>query len=140
MTDRVFLDSSIIVYLFDWRAREKQHAAGQLMRDLARNRTLPVISTQVLQEAYAALTRKLRMKPADVLPDLRRMEEASISVATLDTPLIWRAATRSSEDRISFWDALIVESALTAQCTRLYSEDLQAGRKLNGLEIVNPFQ
>jgi len=139
MTARVFLDSNIIVYLFDWRAPEKQRIAGQLLQGLVRDETLPVVSTQVLQETYAALTRKLRMNPADALHDLRRMEEASFSVTTMDTALIWRAAMRSAADRISFWDGLIVETALASRCSRLYSEDLQAGRMFDGLEVINPF-
>jgi predicted nucleic acid-binding protein len=140
MTDRAFLDSNIVVYLFDWRASEKQRTAGLLMQRLVREQVLPVVSTQVLQEAYSALTRKLHMDPTDTLTELKRMEEASFSVTTVDTPLIWRAAGRSIQDKISFWDGLIVESALAAQCSRLYSEDLQAGRVFSGLEVVNPFQ
>jgi predicted nucleic acid-binding protein len=41
--------------------------------------------------------------------------------------------------QIAFWDGLIVRAALESGCSILYSEDLQAGRKIEGLEIVNPF-
>ena len=41
--------------------------------------------------------------------------------------------------RVSFWDALVIRSAQQALCARLYSEDLQHGRRFEGVEIVNPF-
>jgi predicted nucleic acid-binding protein len=41
--------------------------------------------------------------------------------------------------QISFWDALVAQCALASRCSVLYSEDLQAGRKIGGLEVVNPF-
>jgi predicted nucleic acid-binding protein len=40
----------------------------------------------------------------------------------------------------SFWDALIIQAALLARCTILYSEDLQSGFRLGSLQIVNPFR
>jgi predicted nucleic acid-binding protein len=67
------------------------------------------------------------------------MEESGFRVETLAVPLIWRAAARSINDNLSFWDGLIVESAIAAQCTRLYTEDLQHGRKFGGVTVVNPF-
>ena len=140
MTVRAFLDTNILVYLFDGNAPDKQRSAADLVATLDAGQAVRVVSTQVLQETYSAVTRKLGVKPSTALEALRLMGNAGFQVQVIDPPLIWRAATRSSEDRISFWDALIVESALTAQCTRLYSEDLQAGRKFNGLEVVNPFQ
>lgn len=42
--------------------------------------------------------------------------------------------------QFSFWDALVVQAAFQSDCSVLYSEDLQHGRRINGLEIVNPFQ
>jgi predicted nucleic acid-binding protein len=40
---------------------------------------------------------------------------------------------------LSFWDALIVQAALDANCRVLYSEDFQSGRTIRGLRIRNPF-
>jgi predicted nucleic acid-binding protein len=41
--------------------------------------------------------------------------------------------------RYGFYDSLIVAAALDAGCTRLYSEDLQDGQRIEGLTIENPF-
>ena len=139
MNDRAFLDTNIIVYLFDGRTPTKQRAAGKLLQKPADEQVVPVVSTQVLQEAYAALTRKLNMNPTEALAALQMMEGASFFVESVDVPLIWRGAARSIDDKLSFWDGLIVESALAAQCTRLYTEDLQRGRTFESVTVVNPF-
>lgn len=140
MTVRAFLDTNILVYLFDGNTPDKQRAAADLVASLSAGQAVRVVSTQVLQETFSAVTRNLGVKPSTALEALQLMGNAGFQVQGMDAPLIWRGARRSEADRISFWDALIVESALAAQCTRLYSEDLQAGRKFNGLEVVNPFQ
>lgn len=57
----------------------------------------------------------------------------------VDLELILRAIDLRRLHPMSFWDALIVASALHANCKILYSEDLQHGRKYEGLTIVNPF-
>jgi predicted nucleic acid-binding protein len=67
------------------------------------------------------------------------MVDSGFIVESLDVPLIWRGAARSIDDKLSFWDGLIVESARTAQCTVLYTEDLQNGRTFDGLTVRNPF-
>src|SRR5688572_19675269 len=139
MTGRVFLDSNIVVYLFDERAPGKRRLVGELVQKFAEERTVRVISTQVLQESYSALTRKHGLDRASTITLLQKMEKSGARVQTLDAPLIWRAATRSIEDKISFWDGLIVESAIAAQCTRLYTEDLQHGRVFGSVTVVNPF-
>jgi predicted nucleic acid-binding protein len=48
---------------------------------------------------------------------------------------------RNPEFRLakSFWDALIIEAALKAGCKTLLSEDIQAGREVEGMQIQNPF-
>lgn len=86
-----------------------------------------------------ALTRKLGMDPGEALAALQMMEGASFVVENVDVGLIWRGAARSAQDRISFRDALIVESARAAQCPLLYTEDLQDGRAFGDVTIRNPF-
>ena len=51
-----------------------------------------------------------------------------------------RALDVQARYRYSFYDSLIVASALDAGCTRLYSEDLQDGQRIEGLTIENPFR
>lgn len=139
MNGRSFVDTNVIVYLFDARTPAKRRRAAALLEELAEGEKAPVISTQVLQEAYVALTRKLEMPPDEVLGTLQLMEGSSFDVHPIDAPLVWRAAARSDSARISFWDALIVETAREAGCAVVYSEDLQPGRDFDGVRIETPF-
>ena len=57
----------------------------------------------------------------------------------MDVALILRAIRRNETERIPFWDALIIEAALKAGCKTLLSEEMQAGREVDGMQIQNPF-
>jgi predicted nucleic acid-binding protein len=139
MSGKCFIDTNVLVYLFDSRTPAKQRAAGELLQRLADERTAPIISTQVLQETYAALTRKLGMDEKEALATLMMMDDASFAVRPVDVQLVWKGARRSIDDKLSFWDALIVEAARDAGCSILYTEDLQSGRSFDGVTIENPF-
>lgn len=138
MTDRAFLDTNVLVYLFDTGAPAKQaRVQDYLARHPAPGQL--ILSTQVLQEFYVAVTRKLA---APVIP--AEASQAVRSLATwvtiqVDTPLILSAIKRSQAASLSFWDALIIDAALVGGAACLYSEDFQDGQVIEGMEIVNPF-
>jgi predicted nucleic acid-binding protein len=139
MTGRAFVDTNVVVYLFDDREPAKRQRSAALLERLACGDAAPVVSTQVLQEAYVALTRKVGVPPDEALSTLQLMEGAAFDVHPVDVGLVWRAAARSAADRLSFWDSLIVETAREAGCSVVYSEDLQHGRDFDGVRIENPF-
>lgn len=137
MGTRTFVDTNILLYLYDVKEPVKSRAARRAYHGMAPGEC--VISTQVLQEFYWNSTRKLE-------PGLREDEAARILVdlsahetVQVDVPLIIAAAARGTSDRIAFWDALVVESALSAHCDRLLTEDLQHGRRFGSLRVENPF-
>lgn len=136
---RAFLDTNVLVYLFDADAPDKQEQARALLQaEVANGRA--VLSTQVLQEFYVAVTRKLA-RPLDALTAEAALRcLAELPVTPVDSALVLRAAQRSRTDNLSFWDSLIVETALQSGAKVLYSEDLQHGRVVEGMQIVNPFQ
>lgn len=138
MTERVFVDSNVLVYRRDAGEEEKQPRAAEWMEHLARSR-LGRLSLQVLHEYYVTVTRKLE-------PGLS-VAEARADVADL---LVWRPLPMDAdtfreawhmEDRfgLSFWDALIVGAARSIGCRYLLTEDLQDGLDLDGLRVVDPF-
>ena len=135
---RVFVDTNVLVYLFDSDAPAKQVRAREVIGELARDRRL-VLSSQVLSELYVTLTRKLAepLPPEDALRALDDL--TAFPVIALDAPLVRRAAARSAEECISHWDALILEAALDAGAAIVYSEDLQPGRSFQGVTVENPF-
>jgi predicted nucleic acid-binding protein len=136
MSARSFLDSNILLYTDDARAPEKQAAALDLV-ERCRFERRGVISTQVLQEYFVTATKKLKV-PAEIA---KRKTELFGRFELVQVGLgdVLAAIDLHRAHQLSFWDALIVRAAIRAGCTVLFSEDLQTGRKIEGLEIVNPF-
>jgi predicted nucleic acid-binding protein len=133
---RIFLDTNILVYAYDGRVPATQRRAQEVIADLKQPDCLPCLSTQVLQEFYNALTRKLGFTPADAAAELRVLTALDTVIITPD--LILAAAALHASASLSFWDSLIIAAAQARQCAELWSEDLQDGRKFGNLEIVNP--
>ena len=126
-----FIDTNVLV-----------HAQGAGPKsDTARQVILAggVVSVQVMNEFAAVLRRKFRLEwdlIADALADVR---EALGPVRPIDVDIHLRAVDLARSHDFSFHDSLIVASALAAGCDTLLTEDLQAGRRIAGLTIVNPF-
>jgi predicted nucleic acid-binding protein len=137
MASRTFVDTNVLVYLFDSDSPDKQSRARDALQQ-ALERGAVVISTQVLQEFFVTVTRKLaRPLPAgEAEAALRGL--TALSVVQVDPDLILAAAVSSRRDRISFWDALILAAASAAGCEQVLSEDLQHGRSFGSLRIANP--
>ncbi len=94
MSARAFVDTNVVVYLFDDREPKKRARAVALPERLAEADSAPVVSTQVLQEAYVALTRKVGVPAEEALATLQLMEGASFDVQPVDLKRVWRAAAR----------------------------------------------
>jgi len=139
MNDRTFLDTNILVYLYDNDAPEKQAAARALLEQASEARMDLVISTQVLQEFYVTVVRKFSRSLSDgeVLLAMRRF--LAFPVVQVDIAMIFDAIELGRRFKISFWDALIARTALAAGCSRLLSEDFQHQMRIGDLTVENPF-
>lgn len=137
MAGRAFVDTNVLVYLYDERDRRKQARAREVLQWMEHGEL--VVSTQVLQEFCATVLRK--MNPPMPLAELAAVVAsfARNPVVLVEPSLILAAIERSRVDRLSYWDAVIVESALSADCERLLTEDLQHGRQFGSLRVENPF-
>ena len=132
-----FVDTNVLVYLFDSDSPHKQALAQELLDAEADN---VVLSTQVLGEFYVTVTRKLA-NPLGPATARQAMDElCAFQVQPLRTELVRAAARRSESSKLSYWDALIVETAIDAGATVLLTEDLQHGQVFDHLRIVNPFR
>jgi len=134
---KVFLDTNILVYSLDQADAAKMAKCRGLIRRLTAE-SMGVISTQVMQEFYVAATSKLGADPLltkDILRSLERFETVVVSPT-----LIKDAIDCSIINRLSFWDALIVVSAESAQCEILWTEDLNHGQIIRGVRIENPLK
>ena len=135
MSNRSFFDTNILVYTDDMDARAKADRALALWQE-HRSGGLAVISIQVLQEYFWATTRKLGVDPVVATEKLMLFAKADVMSPLAED--VVSAARLAVEHRLSFWDAMIVQMAMQAECEILFSEDMQAGRRFAGVEIVNP--
>ena len=140
MSGADFLDSNILVYLFDPTDARRKGIAEHLVSG-AHHEGTAIVSFQVVQETLNVLTRKLK-------PAMGR-EDARLALQNILAPL-WRiqpsaalysrALDLQERYKFSFYDSLIVAAALEGGCARLLSEDLQHGQRIEGLRISNPFR
>lgn len=135
---RSFFDTNVLLYMYDDDAPEKKATALEVFeREVEAGRA--ALSTQVLQEFYVNATRKLERPLSPERAEARVSDLSSLPLARVDVPLILAAIRCSQEFLFSFWDALIVESALSMGAERLLSEDLQHGQQIEDLRVENPF-
>ena len=137
MSGKTFIDTNILIYAHDIDARVKNEIAQAVLRELWSERT-GALSMQVLQEFYINVTRKIA---SPLSKDSARKVVTSYAMwCTETTPAEISVAFRiEDEARIGFWDALIVSSAVKSGATRILSEDLNAGQRIAGILIKNPF-
>ncbi len=136
MTIAEFTDTNILSYA---------HADGEDARIAGAKRLMDrlweqgggMLSTQVLAEFYRACVRKQRLSPSAAREMVRVYTPWQAHSATPEN--VRAAIDLSIEHTLSFWDALIVVSALAMGARILWSEDLQHGRRFGGLEVRNPF-
>lgn len=107
-----------------------------MIRRLLRERR-GVLSLQVLQEFFAAATRKLGMRSEDARR--RVVEYSRFDVVTLGPADLVAAIDLHRLHHLSIWDALIVRAALNGACTSLLTEDMQPGYAIEKLAFRNPF-
>jgi predicted nucleic acid-binding protein len=137
--ERIFVDTNVLAYLFDDAEPEKQASARARLEAEQRASEL-VISTQVLQELYVALTKgRAPIATAEIADRALRAVADGYTTVRVDVPLVLAAIETSRGETISFWDALIVEAAARAGCSRVLSEDLNHGQTIAGVVVENPF-
>jgi predicted nucleic acid-binding protein len=133
-----FVDTSVLVYAFDKSSSPKKLAAERLLNQLM-DEDLLRVSTQVLQELFVTLTRKVSQpcSSEEALTVLEDLEAWPLMV--VDYAAIRAAVGLADQAKVSFWDALIVVAAARTGATALYTEDLNDGQEILGVRIRNPF-
>lgn len=133
-----FVDTNVLIYAHDQSAGTKHAQAKQLLRELWENRN-GCISVQVLQEFYVNVTQKVA-KPltsevaAQTITDLAAWHVHRPEIEDLLTAIHLQARYQ-----ISFWDAMILASAIALQCEIVWSEDLNPGQRYESVTVTNPF-
>jgi len=134
---RAFFDSNVLIYADDNGELKKQKIARSLIEKHF-SVGAAVVSVQVLQEYFNIVTKKQKM---DASVARVKVELLSKFVAHVTLPEDVLLATDIYRlHKLSFWDSMIVRSAKQAECKILFSEDMQNGQIIDGLQIVNPFE
>jgi predicted nucleic acid-binding protein len=133
-----FVDSNLLVYTRDSSNPVKQQTALKWMTALWQSQR-GRLSTQVLNEFYVVVTRKLKPTVISAIArkdvqDLMRWQPIAI-----DSQVIEKAWIVQDDFHLSWWDSLIVASAQIANCQYLLTEDLQHNQQLDSIKVINPF-
>lgn len=139
MTAKVFVDSNVLIYAHDGDAGLKQKRAAERLDGLWDN-GCGRLSTQVLQEFYTNVTRKIKRPLArsvarEVIRNYGIWVESAITPST-----VVRASEISETWTISFWDSMILAAAEQDGADELLTEDLNHGQVIAGVRVVNPFR
>jgi predicted nucleic acid-binding protein len=137
MNERSFIDSNILIYTDDVAFPEKQAIALALL-EAGWNTGNIILSTQVLQEYFSAVTRKLGVSAETAQRKIELF--ACLDIVSIQHEDILRAIELHRLYKFSFWDSLIIRMAQKTSCIILYSEDMQHGQKVGDVRIVNPFR
>jgi len=139
MKGKAFIDTNILIYAHDLDAGYKNEISAEIVRNLWENRT-GIISTQVLQEFYVNVTRKISSP-------LSKSKARGI----IESYLVWHielngvktilfASEIEERHQLSFWDSLIIAAAYNAKADKIFTEDLNHGQIIEGILIENPFK
>ncbi|MEK7375322.1 MAG: PIN domain-containing protein [Thermodesulfobacteriota bacterium] len=139
MSDRIFVDTNILVYAHDLSAGDRHAKASAVIESLWEAET-GVISTQVLQEFYVTITRKIKdpLEPAEAREIIRNYLAWPVQINDPETTI--RASEIEEKNSLSFWDALIVAAALRLQAEKIITEDLNHGQIIEGILVENPLR
>ncbi len=133
---RTFFDTNVLVYSEDPIDPAKRARALELTVEHRRQHT-GVVSLQVLQEFFNALTGKLKLDAAIARAEVEFYARFHVFQPGVEDVLA--AIDLYRLHRVSFWDALILCAAKQSGCRILLSEDMQHGQVIDGVRIVNPF-
>lgn len=134
--DKAFFDTNVLLYMFGGDPGKRARAI-ELFRDYTRSARL-VLSTQVVQEFYAAGSKKLKIPRSELLEAIASLLDCPL--VTVGPAEITEAIEIEERHGISFWDALIVAAAQGAGAELLYTEDLNNGQQYGTVIARNPFQ
>ena len=135
----VFVDTNVLISAEDGAEADKQHSALDWIERLWRARS-GRLSTQVLNEFYVDVTRKLKpaMPQGDARARVRRYAAGwnpwQIDHATVETA--WAMEARHG---LQYWDCLVLAAAQHSGCTLVLSEDMQHEGRYGAVQVINPF-
>ncbi len=132
MKDKIFCDSNIFLYAFSEQDLIKKNIASNILTSKC------TISTQVINEVSNNMIRKLNFSNIYI-------EKFTLScydkyeIINFKRTIYTKACSIRDKYNISYYDSLILSSAINSKCDILYSEDMQHNQKIEDLTVINPF-
>jgi predicted nucleic acid-binding protein len=134
MPDKNFIDSNLLVYYSSDKGEKLS-----VVRELFHNSTEKIISLQTLNEFVNVCFKKQLLKPEEISKAAEAYKN-TFALAQQTAETIFHAIRIKIKYRYSYFDSLVIATALEVNCSKLYSEDLQHNQKIEGrLIIINPF-
>lgn len=140
MSAECFIDTNLFIYQLEASDERKSATADRIIRNGIETRNA-CISFQVVRECLNTALRKAEI-PLSTDETKHYLDNVLAPLFRVSASLLLyhSALDIQAHYRYSFYDSLIVAAALDTGCTRLYSEDLQDGQRIEGLTIENPFR
>lgn len=137
----IFLDTNILVYAYDTSDDVRHKIALDLIAHILSAES-GVISTQVLNEFVVVITGKVKHPlPIDDVAAILKKFKDNFEIRLTGMPDITKALSIVKKFKLSYWDSLIIATAMNTRCSVLYTEDLQDGLVIeNSMRIINPFK
>ncbi|MCK4763156.1 MAG: PIN domain-containing protein [Candidatus Aminicenantes bacterium] len=133
MRDSVFFDTNVLIYNYSNEEEKKEKSINLAAKNDG------IISLQVINEFVNVLKKKFKKKGDEILDALAEIE-ASFTIRGFSLDLIKRAVSLSSKYEYSYFDCLIIASAIDSSCSILFTEDMQHNQLVEKkLRIINPF-
>lgn len=136
MNDNCFFDTNTIIYLYSEDQKDKQQTVLDLVNSCKSN----IISPQVINETVNVMRRKIKLSYNIINVVVDELTNNFI-IAEFNLKTIKTAIRVADKYGFSYYDSLIIASALENNCQTLYSEDMQHDQIIeNNLRIINPFR
>lgn len=136
MNDNIFIDTNLWVYLY---AKDPETKYLKVREIIDHNFDSIIISTQILGELFYVLSRK-KLVQSDEAREIILEIVSNFSIEDIDTIKVLQALEINSKYQYSYWDSLIIATALVTNCITIYSEDMQHQQLIEKkTRIINPF-
>jgi predicted nucleic acid-binding protein len=133
MNAKIFVDSNVIIYTVG-NDKVKKARAKEILK------SGPIISTQVMNEIINVMAKKLKIK-YPLISDVISKIEDFCKIETIKMKTVRKAISIAEKYRYTYFDSLIIASAIENHCEILYTEDMQSNQKIEAdLTLVNPFK
>jgi len=139
MKDKFFVDSNVWIYLFASDEASKNEQARKFIADNTANGNIFAISYQVINEICFVLKRKKQFDESKIQFVIETLLDLCV-VQDFSRDIVLKASALRSAMSLSYWDSIVVATAIESDCKYLTSEDMQNGQKIEGVTVVNIFR